>query len=327
MAKKKLIATVISGLLLIIVLIVAGIFIAGQVARDRLAREFPAPGKMIVSGDHKLHVYCEGDGPSTVVLEAGLNEFSIFWSQVQSRLSKYSKACAYDRAGLGWSESSKDPATLQNEVTDLNNVIAAVSPHKPLVLVGHSYGGVLVRAYAQKYPVNIRAMILLDPTSELAADRINGYRELLARTSGEFKTLESLSSAGLMALEPTKIPANGLTGNELKQYRAVLGFGEFFRGAARETAEMYNNLQTMKQIGRQEQIRWPVVIISRGKPEPIPGLPKASAEFLEQTWEGLQADLAAKLGANRIIARQSGHQIQLSEPEVVVQTVLSMGAL
>jgi len=312
------------AVLAVVLIVVAGVYAAGRVARGKLADQTPAPGKMITSGDHRLHVYCQGTGPVTVLFEAGLNNFSVFWREIQSRLAAHTQSCSYDRAGLGWSELSHNPASLGNMVGDLNKVVTAIAPNSPLVLVGHSFGGVLVRAYAQQYPNNIKALVLLDPANEFMADRIVGYREVLAKGQSQFNTLALLAAAGLIALDTNGVPSSGLSNEALTQYRAVLAFGEFFHGAAKETAQMYDNLQAMKKIGENEINKWPVTIISRGGAEPIPGLPQASEDSLEKTWAGLQADLVSRLGAKQIIAEKCGHHIQLCNPTLVYDTILPL---
>ena len=323
MTRKRLFVLVLSGVLTILLAITVGIFATGQVARNKLAQQFPPPGKMIVSGDHQLHVFCEGSGATTILIQAGLNDFSLHWRELQSRFSKLTKTCVLDRAGLGWSESGKTPTTLQNMVSDMHNVLTVVAPNEPLVLVGHSFGGVVVRAYAQTHPGNIKAMVLVDPANEFMPERINGYGEVLAKASSQFKTLGMLASTGLMALQPENIPALHLSGHTLDQYRAVLSIGEFFYGASRETGMMVNNLHAMQTIGQNETIKWPMVIVSRGQPDPIPGLPEASTKSLEDVWAALQADLVKRTGAQQVIAKNSAHNIQFSEPELIYEGVRS----
>ncbi|MGW8246777.1 MAG: alpha/beta fold hydrolase [Acidiferrobacterales bacterium] len=322
MTRKRLMFVLLSGFLTLVLVVAVGVLIAGQVARGNLAKRFPPPGIMVAAGDHRLHVFCEGSGPVTVLIQAGLNDFSVQWRQVQSLLSKRAKTCTYDRANMGWSEASAQPATLKNMVADMHAVITAVAPREPLVLLGHSFGGVIVRAYAQTHAANIKAMVLVEPANEFMGDQINGYAEVLTKVSDHFKTLAILADTGLKALQTEKITSSHLTGNALQDYRAVLATGEFFHGASKETAAMISNLQAMQKIGRNETIRWPVVIISRGRPDPIDGLPEASANSLEKTWAGLQADLVKRLSAKQIIARKSPHSVQFSEPNVIYDAVL-----
>jgi len=311
----------VTGVALLLIAAIMIIFIAGQVARYKLAKQYPAPGFMVTAHNHKLHLHCEGKGPVTVFLVAGLNEFSLHWSGLQPLLARETKTCSYDRAGLGWSEPAEHAPALDNSVSDLHELLQARGDKSPVVLVGHSYGAVLVRLYAQRFPENIKAIVLLDPASEYMPERIIGYAAALESATTQFRHFAPLASLGLIALSAENIPSGLLRGEAIEQYRAVLASGSFFEATSAETAEMINNLQTMQSVGQQPLVKIPVVVISRGLPEPIPGLPLASAQSLEQVWSQLQAELVDKMHAKQIIAEKSGHSIQLTQPSLVFETI------
>jgi len=236
-------------------------------------------------------------------------------------LAKKTRTCAYDRAGLGWSDESQEPASLQSAVSDLQAVLRSEGNQQPVILVGHSYGALPVRAYAQQHPQNIKAIVLLDPASDFMAEKIPGYTDALDKAAAQFGNLAPLASLGFIAFSTESIPANQLQGEALNQYRAVLASGNFFKAAAAETAAMRNNLKAMQTVPQTALADIPVVIISRGQSEPIPGLPEHSAQTLEQTWAELQTDLVQRLHARQVFAKQSGHNIQLSQPDLVYESV------
>ncbi len=298
-------------------------YFTGQYARSRLAKTYPPPGKMIGHTQHRLHVNCQGQGPVSVILEAGLNEFSIHWYRVQSLLAQHAKICSYDRAGLGWSEVNQDPSTLQNMVNDLQVVIQFVNESQPLILVGHSFGSLIVRRYAQLHPENIRALVLVDPANEFMADRLTGYREEINSAAGQFKGLRTMASLGLMAISRKKIPAGQLDGEALEQYRAVLASGSFFKGAYAETNAMLDNLAAMQQHGTPLRPEIPVIILSRGQSSQNRTGTQNDILGQDDTWASLQADLAKCLNARQIVAKHNDHHLQLSEPDLVYKTVLS----
>jgi pimeloyl-ACP methyl ester carboxylesterase len=309
------------GFLALLVILVVGLLIAGQVARQKLKQRFPPPGAMLELHGHRLHVRCEGQGPVTVVLEAGLNDFSLQWSRLQPLLAKETRTCSYDRAGLGWSDPSPNPPTIANAVKDLHAVVQSSSGHAPLILVGHSFGSLLVRMYAQHHPQNVKAIVLLDPANEFMAERISGYTEALESGAARFRSIAPAASLGLIALSTKSIPANLLRGEALQQYRAVVATGNFAKAAAAETAEMERNLQAMQAVPQTALVNIPVVIVSRGLSEQIPGLPDESAQTLERTWADLQTDLVERLHARQFIAERSGHSIQLIQPELVYEII------
>jgi len=136
------------------------------VGARRGARQYAAPGEWIdVSGQH-LHLVCAGNGRPTVVFESGIAASSLSWARVLRDVSAFTRACAYDRAGLGWSDPARTPRTVTRMVTELRGVLANAATGGPAVLVGHSFGAFLVCAYASEYRADIAGLVLLDPPSE-----------------------------------------------------------------------------------------------------------------------------------------------------------------
>src|SRR5580765_7019136 len=110
----------------------------------------PAPGRMIDIGGWRLHLYCVGEArPSqpTVILEAGIGDFSVEWSLVQPKVAAFARVCSYDRADEGWSDYGPHPRTMHQIVYELHTLLDKAGVPPPYVLVGHSYGGWLVRLY------------------------------------------------------------------------------------------------------------------------------------------------------------------------------------
>lgn len=126
----------------------------------------PAPGKMVDVGGHALHIRCIGQGAPTVVVENGLGDVSTDWLLVQTRVAAFARVCTYDRAGYAWSEPGPKPRTFAQINAELRRGLAAVGEKGPYVLVGHSYGGLVVRAYAETYPDDVAGMVLVDAVHE-----------------------------------------------------------------------------------------------------------------------------------------------------------------
>jgi pimeloyl-ACP methyl ester carboxylesterase len=128
--------------------------------RDR--RRFPQPGIYVLVGGRRIHVLAQGEGP-TVVLEAGIASTSLAWSGIQSALAASARVVTYDRAGLGWSDRAASPRTLDTIVDELRAVLEQSGSSKPYLLVGHSFGGLIVRRFATLHPEEVAGMVLIDP--------------------------------------------------------------------------------------------------------------------------------------------------------------------
>ena len=101
-----------------------------------------------------------------MLLEAGIAASSLSWALVQPEIAKLTRVCAYDRAGLAWSDVASCPRTFERIVDELSAVLQSVAPGHRYVLVGHSFGSFVIRAYASRHPDNVLGLVLVDPPTE-----------------------------------------------------------------------------------------------------------------------------------------------------------------
>ena len=151
----------------LLVLVSAGVLYQTIGAR-RSARIYVCPGTLIDAGGRRLHVVTAGVGTPAVVFEAGIAASSLSWAHVLPEIAKATRACAYDRAGLAWSDACARPHTLAHIVADLDTVVANAAIPPPIVMVGHSFGCFVACAYAARRPSAVAGLVLVDPpaTSE-----------------------------------------------------------------------------------------------------------------------------------------------------------------
>ena len=138
------------------------------------ARDVRPPGELVDAGGHRLHVWTRGEGSPAVVLEAGVAASSLSWARVQPALAAFTRVAAYDRAGLAWSDAASSPPTFARILDDLAVVVASlgtgpwisVGAGRRVVLVGHSFGSLIVRGYAARHPEQVAGLVLVDPPME-----------------------------------------------------------------------------------------------------------------------------------------------------------------
>lgn len=126
-----------------------------------------------IGGGRKMNLYCRGEGSVTVFFDSGLSDWSSTWALVQPQVATRTRACTYDRAGMGYSDPSNRPSTPFNIVDDLRHLINAAGIHAPVVLVGHSLGGFNMKLFAATHPSEVAGLVLVDPSEERTEERIH----------------------------------------------------------------------------------------------------------------------------------------------------------
>ncbi|PZQ60606.1 MAG: hypothetical protein DI570_13905, partial [Phenylobacterium zucineum] len=132
-----------------------------------------------------INIRCQGHGSPTVIFESGFGAHSGAWGKVQPAVARTTRACAYDRAGMGLSDPGPDPRDGPAIARDLDEALTAAGIEGPYVLVGHSAGALYARLFAARRPGEVQGLVLLDPTVEQLAppggDGLNGIRRRLTR--------------------------------------------------------------------------------------------------------------------------------------------------
>ncbi|ATX78829.1 Pimeloyl-ACP methyl ester carboxylesterase [Mariprofundus aestuarium] len=303
---------VLYGLKILLILGVA-LFGWGQYQRVTLVNSTPPPGQMVDMIDYQLHLDCKGEGPVTVLLEAGSNEFSLTWDKVFLELSKQTQVCRYDRAGLGWSKASPIPRMASSMADEFQDLLKQAKILPPYIFVGHSYGGYIGQWFAYRYPESLAALLLIDSAHVDQFIRIPSAQAELDGLVDQFTTLQRVSRMGLMAMRPATIPERGFSGETLRQYRGVLASRNHFLAAMEENKLVRESLEEGVQV--LNHIDVPVVVITRGRADGLD-----DEEFA--SWQLMQRNLlTVSVRSKQVIARQSGHYIQMDQPELVIQEI------
>ncbi|MBI3661740.1 MAG: alpha/beta fold hydrolase [Acidobacteria bacterium] len=325
---------------LLALLVLAGVvYQAAGVGRD--ARRFPAPGRMIEVDGYRLHIrvmepeHGVAPGTPTVLLEAGIAASSLSWSKVAPEVAKFARVVSYDRAGLGWSDASPRPRTPPHIVEELHALLDRAGVPRPLVLVGHSFGGYCVRYYAHKFPDEVVGMVLVDSVHPAEWERITPQQRRMIRGAVLFSRIgELLTRVGFVRFVLERLE-RGATSTPKMAARAFGPSAEKFLG--RIVGEVR---KLPPEVLPQVRAVWcrplshkcmaayvgslpasAAVVASIGGLGALP-LVVLSGSHHPQPRAREQEDLA-RLSSNskHIIASESAHWILLDEPELVVEAI------
>jgi pimeloyl-ACP methyl ester carboxylesterase len=263
------------GLIVVLLALAVAGAIYQAIATERAERAYPPPGEMVDVGGYSLHINCVGQGSPTVVLDAALGDFSAQWVRVQREVSGTTRVCAYDRAGMGWSEIGPEPRDAKQITGELHTLLSKADIEGPYVLVGHSFGGMYMQTYAARYPDEVAGVALVDSSTE--PDQFSQRSE--ARDSYEpqkqsFAVVPRLVQFGVSLLARLGVvrllfkldPASP----ELPpQQRAQIdALTPSTRGVSTTTGEFLTPTQT-RRLGSQGSLgNKPLAVVTAGKSEP-----------------------------------------------------------
>jgi pimeloyl-ACP methyl ester carboxylesterase len=305
---------------------------------------FPPPGKLVDIGGWRLHLNCTGEArlpqpQPTVILESGKGDFSVEWSLVQPEVSKFNRVCSYDRAGDGWSDLGPHPRTMHQLVYELHTLLEKGGVKPPLILVGHSYGGGLVRLYASTYPADVAGMVLVEAGADNAvrmlpdgklvhsADLATGRPIPAVKVSNPLRVSDippgalsqmraDLPEAVRTANEP---PRNKLPADAQRMRTWALGqLGHVAAAVNPFENEELAGLRAERTKSQHPLGDMPLIVLTRGKSEKDGPDGKA---FEEEHRRDHTAIATMSRNGKLVIAAQSGHHIQIEEPELVIKAI------
>ncbi|MEP7330587.1 MAG: alpha/beta hydrolase [Terracoccus sp.] len=180
------------------------------------ANAYPMAGRLIDVGGHRLHLQCTGSGSPTVVLQPGGGDFSSVMGWIAPAVARDTRVCVYDRAGRGWSEPADGPQDATKIATDLHTLLQRGDVPGPYVLAGHSFGGLYVLTYADRYPDEVAGLVLVDSTNPA---KVANPGKAMAYDGGSYDAMGRLSALGAASARVGLVRMVGLVG--ASSYRSL----------------------------------------------------------------------------------------------------------
>jgi len=237
---------------------------------------------MVGVGRLSLHIHCAGEGAPTVVLDAGLGNDGSVWSGVQLEIARFSRACVYDRAGMGYSDGPPPVLHTNRQMAqELHTLLERAGLAAPYVLVGNSMGGVNVRLLASEHPDEVAGMVLVDAV----VDPMRVWRHVPEAEIAKFR-------------------------DALRKLPEGLDFETVIAGAADMRA-------SSRSLGAK-----PLVVLTRSIEDEQPWASADVLAKMLQDWHKMHAELAGlSTNAVQVVAPNTHHYVQLEAPQLGVAAV------
>jgi pimeloyl-ACP methyl ester carboxylesterase len=293
------------------VMLVGAIYESAASAAD--VRAYPPPGQLVDVGGYRLHINCTGTGSPTVVIDAGLGDWSASWSSwVQPEVAKTTRVCTYDRAGMGYSEAGPLPRTAEQFAKELHTLLQHAGIPGPYVLVGHSMGGLPVRVFVHEYATDVAGVVLIESMNpRQAKPSATDTSPPAATHASGFSILTLPARIGLVRLFAGPLGLKSGLSPEVQP--AYTAFSVTPRSFQTELDEGMGMPESFIQAGAVKTFGdVPLIVLSRGL-DP------------DQDWQAMQTELLELSShSQQLIADKSGHNIQLDQPEVAVAAIVKM---
>ncbi len=310
------------GLIAVTVTIGAGY---EAMARRRAAREHPPAGTLVDIGGRRIHLDCRGTGAPTVVFEAGLDiNGSLSWTTVHDSIAVGNRACAYDRAGVMWSDPKDGPQNAVTVAEDLHATLAAAGEAGPFVMVGHSLGGPYIMTYTKKYGDQVAGLVFVDASHpEQEARFAEVVKKPMTPSTTGIKVAAALAWTGLIRVAlpeggAPNVPAVVTT--KMNAYASTSLPGMLAESDA--LGATLAEAGTFRTLGDR-----PLVVLTALAPLPDAALKtldmtKEEGDRFQSVWKSLHEEEASWSTRSRHqLVPDASHYIQFDRPDLVIAAI------
>ena len=282
--------------------------------------DVPPLGELYDVGGRRLMLYHTGTGTPAVVIEAGAGAFGLDYLKLFELCAQRTTCVLYDRAGSGWSDPVPHARSTREIVTDLRTALGLAGIAGPYLLVGHSLGGLLVRAFAQIFPHDVVGLVLIDPLTEGIPLPEAGDEAVVQAMLDELRRNPAIARAWYPTLfaEWEQLPAqvrDPLIARHLDPDRAMVSLRDM-QHAQRIQTDVTNG-PALPDV--------PITVLTGMAIDPMPGSSDADKQAFNQIKLTAHADLVRSVptGEHRVL-QDVGHLVYSQRPDVVVDAVFDM---
>ena len=261
-----------------------------------------------------------GNGKYTIVMDAGLGNWSLFYKPLAGKLSKDYRVCLIDRAGYAMNSVTSYPRDARTIAVEMNKALIEKGVTNNIILVGHSLGGLHVRMYQSLYPEKVKAIVLLDAASPNQFEYLP--REFEELKNNQVKSLDKvikIAQKGYLKYSKGKIPTFGLPKNLLDDYYKVTTKPEYYFTMQKET-EWFE--ESLKQVGKLDDLGdLPLLVIASKNSLNKNLIPNKKKNYPFEkhniSWLKLQKELSNLSENSTFIVSEKDHYLNITDTNLV----------
>ncbi|MEJ9112517.1 alpha/beta fold hydrolase [Bacillus paramobilis] len=275
-----------------------------------------------------IEVYIAGSSKQTVVIQTGMGCSFYDWLPIIEKLSRHFTVVSYHRPGYGKSELGNHSRTTKQATKELHMLLQKLDIHAPIILIGHSYGGLCAQHFAMLHEEKLQALILVDSTSMNLQRLDELHLPISDLTDSDDIWLQKYNTYSKMNVDMLYNELKPILVNQSRQYIEFSTSPLLYKATASELCEWKNCARSIKEL--YKTLKVPLIVIGRDPQFSITqltegGMPKGEATQLESMWQELiheQSQLS--IHSQYILAEHAGHGIEIDRPDIIIEAVQSL---
>ncbi|HDR7513140.1 alpha/beta hydrolase [Bacillus mobilis] len=275
-----------------------------------------------------IEVYIKGSSKQTVVIQTGMTCSFYDWLPIIEKLSQHFTVVSYHRPGYGKSELGNHSRTTLQVTKELHLLLQKLAIHEPIILIGHSYGGLCAQHFAMLHEDKLQALILIDSTSMNLHRLDELHLPISDQTDSDDMWLQKYNTYSKMNIDMLSNELKPILVNQSRQYIEFSTSPLLYKATASELCEWKNCARSIKEL--HKTLKTPLIVIGRDPQYSITqltegGLPKEEATQLEAMWQELiHEQLQLSIHSQYILAKHAGHGIENDRPDIIIEAIQSL---
>jgi pimeloyl-ACP methyl ester carboxylesterase len=302
-------------------------------ASDRYA----IPGTPYGIAGKKLNFYCIGSGKPAVIMDAGLGDWSPSWTTIHDAVARLTQVCTFDRAGYGFSDASPVTRTSSATTNELYSALMSSPIKAPYILVGHSYGGMNARLFADRHLADVAGLVLVDSVSE--RQNLKGLLPMFKPWLEEAERCRDLATHGILMRDAAQharcehdvaegFPANLLIHFSPSLQRQIFQSSETPREYAAIASELQSLPLSSKELAESARSYADMPLIVLTAPSHADDSSEEASPFwktFERDWRAGQDEMAGLSRCSiHLLLPRTHHMIQVDRPDDVVRAIRTL---